>query len=220
MKRDIQMDKDIIHRLLDGDASPEDREMLKKQIEADPALKEEYEGLVEALRVVGGSERKPVPAFFTAEVMKRLPRRKPAITARLRDFFLTARTLRWNMATALAMTAIIVLLLVQVVRLQNRPAGVPVASTSEDQIVTVAMQFYAPQARQVSVAGTFNKWQVDADVLKRQENGIWTINIPMKPGVYTYMFIVDGTAWVPDPKADAYRDDGFGYKNSVLRVGI
>jgi hypothetical protein len=32
------------------------------------------------------------------------------------------------------------------------------------------------------------------------------------------MFVVDGKAWVTDPKAETYRDDGFGNKNAVMRV--
>jgi hypothetical protein len=34
------------------------------------------------------------------------------------------------------------------------------------------------------------------------------------------MFIVDGREWVADPNAPTVRDDGFGNRNSVMRVGI
>ena len=81
------------------------------------------------------------------------------------------------------------------------------------------LYYYAPAARRVAIAGTFNKWAVDADKLTRRDDGIWTIDVSLKPGVYTYMFVVDGTSWVTDPKADSYRDDGFGYKDSVLKAG-
>ena len=82
------------------------------------------------------------------------------------------------------------------------------------------MNLHAPEAHHVSVAGTFNKWKVDANVLTKQENGVWTISIPLKPGEYNYMFVVDGKAWVTDPNAETYRDDGFGNKNAVVRVKI
>jgi 1,4-alpha-glucan branching enzyme len=54
--------------------------------------------------------------------------------------------------------------------------------------------------------------------MKRQPDGLWTIDIKLKPGTYNYMFVVDGEMWVTDPDAGLYRDDGFGYKNSVVRV--
>jgi 1,4-alpha-glucan branching enzyme len=68
------------------------------------------------------------------------------------------------------------------------------------------------------VSGDFNKWQVDADVMSRQDGGVWTIDIKLKPGVYSYMFVVDGKAWVTDPDAETYEDDGYGNKNAVMRV--
>jgi 1,4-alpha-glucan branching enzyme len=55
-------------------------------------------------------------------------------------------------------------------------------------------------------------------MLTKQENGVWTVSIPLKPGEHSYMFVVDGKAWVTDPKAETYRDDGFGNKNAVMRV--
>jgi hypothetical protein len=34
------------------------------------------------------------------------------------------------------------------------------------------------------------------------------------------MFVVDGTAWVTDPDAESFQDDGFGNRNAVVRVSI
>ncbi len=217
MSRDKYLKREIIHRLLDGDVSPDEKQAMMDQIESDPVLKEEYDGLAGALHAVKTEVRKPVPTYFTAGVMKKLPQRKRSFAQKMRVFFFRPRMLRWNVAAALATAGLVILVLTQVVRFQNRP-GDTAAVTRQDQVVTVTMNFYAPEAHQVAVAGTFNKWKVDTDALKRQDNGVWTIDIPLKPGVYTYMFVVDGKAWVTDPNADAYRDDGFGYKNSVLRV--
>ncbi len=217
MSRDKYLNREIIHRLLDGGVSPDEKQVILNQIESDPPLKEEYDGLARALHAVKTDVRKPVPPYFTAGVMKKLPKRKRSVTQKVRAFFFGHRMIRWNVATALATVGIVVLVLTQVVRFQNRP-GDTAAVTRQDQVVRVTMNFYAPEAHQVAVAGTFNKWQVGSDVLKKQGNGTWTIDISLKPGVYSYMFVVDGKAWVTDPNADAYRDDGFGYNNSVLRV--
>ena len=86
-------------------------------------------------------------------------------------------------------------------------------------IETVRLTFAAPAATRVAVAGDFNKWRTDSHVMHR-ENGMWTIELALQPGVYTYMFIVDSKEWVTDPHAESYRDDGFGYRNAVMRVSI
>ncbi|MGE5173254.1 MAG: hypothetical protein ACM3MD_05435 [Betaproteobacteria bacterium] len=215
-----ELNSDLIHKVLDGDAAPEEQRAMLGRIQADPALKEEFDDIARVLRSVETSERMPVPAFFTAEVMRRLPPRKATLERRVRDFLFRGRAFKWNMATALATVGLVVLALTQVVvRLQNRPVETAAVS-QQGQVVTVTMNLYAPQAHHVAVAGTFNKWKVDADILKRADNGLWTINIPLKPGAYTYMFVVDGKAWVADPNAQLYDDDGFGGKNSVVRVKI
>ncbi len=51
-------------------------------------------------------------------------------------------------------------------------------------------------------------------------DGMWSIDLKLKPGVYTYSFVVDGKTWVPDPGAESYVDDGLGSRNAVLRVNI
>ena len=214
-----ELNRDLIHKVLDGDAAPDEQLDMMAQIQADRVLKEEFDDIARALRSVRTSERMPVPAFFTAEVMRKLPQKKAALGRRVWNFLFKGRALKWNMATALATVGLVALVLTQVVRLQNRPVETAAVSP-QDQLVTVRMNLYAPEAHHVAVAGTFNKWKVDANVLKKENNGLWTINIPLKPGAYTYMFVVDGKAWVADPNAQSYDDDGFGQKNSVLRVNI
>jgi 1,4-alpha-glucan branching enzyme len=71
----------------------------------------------------------------------------------------------------------------------------------------------------VAVAGDFNKWKTDVHEMKKTD-GTWSIDLKLKPGVYSYSFVVDGTAWVPDPGAEFYEDDGYGSRNSVLRINI
>lgn len=217
MKDEKGLDKELIHKLLDGDLGPDEKKTLMDQVRSDPALKQEFDGLVGAIRTVETSERVAAPPFFTAEVMRRLPQRKPGIATRIRNFLFQGRVLRWNMATALASTALLALIVTQVVRTRQTPVETA-AVMPQEQTVTVTMKLEAPQAHQVSVAGTFNKWNADSHVMTKQANGIWTISIPLKPGEYSYMFIVDGKAWVTDPNAESFRDDGFGNRNAVVRV--
>ena len=62
----------------------------------------------------------------------------------------------------------------------------------------VAVEFVAdcPLATTVSVAGTFNNWTVDADMLKKDEKtGLWVAKISLVPGDYEYKFVCDGKNW-------------------------
>jgi hypothetical protein len=214
------MNKDIefIHRLLDGEISEREKEKILSQINSDPYLKNEFEHLREVVQKVENCERKRVPSFFTSEVMRRLPAHKEVSKKGVWNFLFRERVLRWNMATAMAIVFFMLIVLAGIFQIQRRHTLVSYPSSKESTI-TVNFNFYAPQAKRVSIVGDFNKWSTDDGVMKRQPNGIWTIEIQLKPGTYNYMFVVDDEKWVIDPNADLYRDGGFGYKNSVKRVG-
>lgn len=215
------MDKkreDMIHKILDGDAGDDEKRTITRDMESDPGLKKEFIGLENAVRMLETSERREAPPAFTREVMRKLPRRSSSVLDRVRDFLFGSRVLRWNMATALAATAIVLVAIVAVSRMHREPVMTAVSVPAEP-VITVRLTFHAPQAHSVAVAGEFNKWKADADEMKRTD-GIWSIDLKLKPGVYTYSFIVDGKSWVPDPGAESYVDDGFGSRNAVLRVNI
>ena len=62
----------------------------------------------------------------------------------------------------------------------------------------VAVEFVAdcPLATTVSVAGTFNNWAVDKDMLKKdKKTGLWTAKISLAAGDYEYKFVCDGKNW-------------------------
>jgi 1,4-alpha-glucan branching enzyme len=86
--------------------------------------------------------------------------------------------------------------------------------------VLVRFELSAPSAHEVSLAGSFNGWNSSGIALRRsQVPGLWTVTVPLPVGEYQYLFIVDGTQWLPDPTAHAQVDDGFGRSNSVIVVG-
>ena len=45
MKDGKELDKESIHRLLDGDLGPDEKKVLADQVKADPLLKEEFDDL-------------------------------------------------------------------------------------------------------------------------------------------------------------------------------
>jgi hypothetical protein len=76
----------------------------------------------------------------------------------------------------------------------------------------------APGARSVHLAGDFSDWQPGVALSDPEGDGTWTARVPLEPGVHEYMFVIDGSRWVPDPNALTSTDDGFGRRNSVLAV--
>ncbi|HEU4995077.1 MAG TPA: isoamylase early set domain-containing protein [Gemmatimonadaceae bacterium] len=80
----------------------------------------------------------------------------------------------------------------------------------------------APQAARVSVVGDFNDWDPSANPMSAQRepgsSGVWSVYVPLQPGLHTYSFVVDGTHFVPDPAAPIAPDDGYGHRSSVVIV--
>ncbi len=213
----MDRERDILHKILDGEADEDEKKLAARSVEADGGLKKEFAGIENAVRMLKESERREPPAFFTAEVMKRLPLKKPSLLFRMRVFLFGSRMLHWNMASALGMAVIVLVAVIAVSRMHRQPAMN--AAGPVESAASVRLTFYAPQARTVSVAGDFNKWRTDADEMKGAD-GMWSIELKLKPGVYSYSFVVDGKSWVADPGAQTYEDDGFGARNAVLRVAI
>ena len=97
--------------------------------------------------------------------------------------------------------------------------GVPVAGGPTDAaVVYVQFVLVALGATTGAVAGDFSDWEPSFMLDDPDGDGVWTGRVPVRPGVHTYMFLVDEAQWRTDPNADRYRDDGFGNQNAVLAV--
>jgi len=76
----------------------------------------------------------------------------------------------------------------------------------------------APDARTVAVAGSFNRWDPNDHPLSGPDrHGRWAVTVPLPPGRYEYLFVIDGTIWVLDPAAPSV-DNGLGERNSIVTV--
>jgi Glycogen recognition site of AMP-activated protein kinase len=203
----------LVKRLLDGELS---------LAELPPELRTEGE---EALRLVGAADRTPVALSPALEqrVMAAVRRHAASPGNRAwrwlntpRDVELRLRVRPWTVwAGALAAAAALALLL-------GRPASGPgrgnEARGGARDSVLVRFVLYAPGARRVAVAGTFNQWDRTAALLvPAGTSGVWTTTLALPVGQHQYAFVVDGSRWVVDPAAPAV-DDGFGRRNSVVAV--
>lgn len=103
----------------------------------------------------------------------------------------------------------------------NTPAGdsaeaARTANASEKPVLWVRFHLEAPEAASVHLAGTFTGWKPRYE-LAPTGGGVWSVLVPLRPGVHEYSFVVDGERWMADPHAPAV-DDGFGGVNS--RIGV
>ena len=100
------------------------------------------------------------------------------------------------------------------------PAEPPVALVSnrprEVRAPSTWFHYFDPGAREVFIAGDFNKWNPAATPMFRSAGGEWSAQIELPPGAYEYRFVADGV-WKTDPKAES-KPNGFGEVNSVKRV--
>jgi len=86
----------------------------------------------------------------------------------------------------------------------------------------VKFSFYAPNAKEVYIAGDFNNWADNQDgvitnkeyLMEMDKNGVWSKTISISPGRYKYKFVVDGN-WTADPLGELANDD---YGNSLVKV--
>jgi 1,4-alpha-glucan branching enzyme len=82
---------------------------------------------------------------------------------------------------------------------------------------TAEFRLYAPQAKRVSLAGSFNNWDTRALTAKKDSRGNWAVKVNLKPGRYEYKFIVDGS-WMNDPKCTSCVANSFGSHNCIVDI--
>jgi len=82
----------------------------------------------------------------------------------------------------------------------------------------VAFVTLYPRAEKVQIAGDFNNWQPDGNVLEKVgDSGVWQTKIKLPAGKYRYRLVVDGQ-WQQDPYNEHTELNPFGQLNSVLEV--
>ena len=199
--------KDDLHLHLDGETpigslDPESRE------EA-----EAWERLLEAFRTELPAS--PPPPWIETRVMAEidsLP--EPGLFRRLGRWLLAPRPIRVSPLLVGATAAAVVVAI-----LLGRPTGpTSVQGPPADMVVYVQFALEAPEAQSVAVGGDFDGWTGSHTLEDPDGDGIWTARIPVQPGVHTYMFLVDESTWITDPRAERYAEDGFGNRNAILAV--
>jgi 1,4-alpha-glucan branching enzyme len=100
--------------------------------------------------------------------------------------------------------------------LSGTKTGVQKPQAGVEREVTFELDY--PDAAQVNLAGEFNNWSPTDTKMEKGGDGIWRVNLNLKPGVYEYKFVIDGGTWIGDPKNPNKVADPYGGNNSVITV--
>lgn len=203
--------KNEIHRHLDGegtsrDLDPEDQDVV-----------DEWDRMVAAFRQAEPAAH-GAPPWLEQRVMAEIdaiPAEGPL--ARAVHWLVRGRSIRVSPLAAGLVTAALAAVLVLPGRGPDDGAD-PTGTDPADAVVFVQFVLEAPTATSVAVAGDFSEWAPEYALEDPDGDGVWTGRVPVKPGVHSYMFLIDGSSWQTDPNAERYQDDGFGGQNAVLAV--
>jgi hypothetical protein len=196
---------DRIHRALDGELPPD-------------SLAPEERAVLHRYRAVLGTALEPIRGLPAIDVAPAVLRGAGA----RRSSFLSSLTAaarwlwsphRFTLRPAFALAgALAVAAAISTSVLQHTISPAAAAPTR----VVVQFRLADTTAREVALIGDFNGWQ-PGHRLHPIAAGVWAVDVALAPGVYNYVFVVDGTAMRLDPLAPRVTD-GFGGSSSRLSV--
>jgi 1,4-alpha-glucan branching enzyme len=67
----------------------------------------------------------------------------------------------------------------------------------EPELKPFEFKHKAPKAKSVELVGDFNAWKPGLLKMKRRDDGLWSLVVPLRPGPHKYLFLDDG-----EPKVD------------------
>ena len=197
------------------------------------ACRKEYLKLKKVVSAFNSISPQPAPADFTQSIMAKITREKIQIQTSWMDRIKKQISIpslsfpplslsfprKWEsmfsfrLAGAAAVAVLVVFFAFTFIF--NTPDTYPICSAE----VQFSLKINDDKAHTVAIAGDFNGWNPQANILEDPEgDGIWTGTLKLEPGRYEYMFVLDGEKWFPDPNALRYVKDGFGNKNAILEI--
>lgn len=87
----------------------------------------------------------------------------------------------------------------------------------DNGLVTFVYSTSRTDVTNVCLIGDFNSWK-PAGIPMVYEEGVWKLTLKLDYGIYQYKYLLNGTEFVADPRADAYSPDGRGGKNAIVEV--
>ncbi len=78
---------------------------------------------------------------------------------------------------------------------KSAPAKKTTKTATKTAKKSVTVKADCPLATTVAIAGSFNEWNVSANLMKKGKDGIWSVKLSLVPGSYEYKFVCDGINW-------------------------
>ncbi len=87
------------------------------------------------------------------------------------------------------------------------------------KLTEVSFSVFAPEAKEVYVAGEFNNWKLEdtARMTKSNGNGTWSKALNLSTGKYRYRFVIDGN-WVSDSSNPLKEINPYGSVDSLIEI--
>jgi len=185
-----------IHLYIDGQMNEQEKKAFEKELLENEQLHDDYKKMLNLLEL---AREQYQPAHAPSDITDKIIE---AITSK-------QRTLLWR-EISVAVAAIILLVLTG--------TGIFLHERKKSNLINVTFRVSLPDAKKVYLMGNFNNWGEKKEELKKTGNGLFTLTIKLKPGVYQYVYQIDDNRIIPDPNAKLYTQDGFGQKNAILIV--
>lgn len=209
----------LTQRFVDQELTAAERDLFADRIGRDAGLRRQVKALQHVASAGSRLPKPTVSAAFVAGVLERTAAvaQPPAQVSRL-AWLWTPHTMQWNLAQAAAVVVLAAAAGFGLARTMDPRAPQTVPTGVAPVPVMVRLVVLQPDARTVTAVGDFNGWDPARTSLQQVSSGVWSVTLPLDPGRYEYMFVVDGQRWVGDPAATEQTDDGFGSRNAVLEV--
>jgi len=201
-----------IDEILDADTAQQVEEHLKTC----SACREEHLKLKQVVSALNSISSQPAPADFTQNLMAKISQKEIQIQSSWMDRIKKQISIpRFSLRLAGAAAVAVAVMFFAFTFVFNTPDTYPICSAE----VQFSLKISDNKAHTVAIAGDFNGWNPQANLLEDLEgDGIWTGTLKLEPGRYEYMFVLDGEKWFPDPNALRYVKDGFGNRNAILEI--
>lgn len=201
-----------IEQALDADTARQVDEHLKSC----STCNNEYQSLKEIITSLNSLSPQPTSRTFTQNIMAKISQKEMQIQTSWIDRIkkqVSIPQFSFRLVGAVAAATLIIFFAFTFVF--NTPDTAPICSAE----VQFSLKINDSKAHTVAIAGDFNGWNPQANILEDPEgDGIWTGTLKLEPGRYEYMFVLDGEKWLPDPNALRYVKDGFGNRNAILEI--
>ena len=171
------------------------------------------------LQIVQGIRRLPElepPPALLSSVMETLQSKMPSWPRRLYLWAISPRSITFSpLRAAPAAFFLVAAIGTGAWLMASRDPGGSHVRQGDRLPVVFNIEF--PEARSVSVIGTFNNWKTKGFELQLdKDRKVWSLTVLLPEGRHEYAFLVDGEKVVSDPGALFFQEDGFGQRNAVL----